>query len=97
MNSPSQSNEPPSADRPPRKLTAPPRDLLRDPLQIGISIVGVTALFGGAGWWLDSKLNCFPLLMFIGAVLGMFGSIYSIVVRLRAQDAAAGKKQPRES
>ena len=58
-------------------------DYLRDPLQMGLTIVGVTAALGGVGWWLDSKLHTFPFLMAIGAVAGMFGILYVIVVRLR--------------
>jgi F0F1-type ATP synthase assembly protein I len=53
---------------------------------MGLTIVGVTAALGGVGWWLDSLLGTFPLLMVIGAVTGMFGIIYVTVVRLRDSD-----------
>ncbi|MBI5058476.1 AtpZ/AtpI family protein [candidate division KSB1 bacterium] len=93
MNSPNPQSEPPSEGKPGRrKFTEPPRNFLRDPLQIGVSIVGVTVVFGGGGWWLDSKLGSFPVFLFVGSVLGLFGSIYSIVVRLRVQDSDAWKK-----
>jgi F0F1-type ATP synthase assembly protein I len=58
-------------------------DFIRDPLQLGLTIVGVTAAIGGAGWWLDSKLGTFPFLMVLGAAAGMFGVIYVTVMRLR--------------
>ncbi len=61
-------------------------DYLRDPLQLGLTIVGVTVAFGGAGWWLDSLLGTFPFLMVLGAALGMFGIMYVTVMRLRNSD-----------
>jgi F0F1-type ATP synthase assembly protein I len=71
-------------------------DDLRDPLQLGIQIVGVTAAFGGLGWWLDRLLHTFPVLMAVGAVVGLFGIIYLTYKRLRAtdtdSDAASGKR-----
>ncbi len=72
-------------------MGSPPRDLLHDPLQLGLTMVGVTALFGGAGWWLDGKFGTFPILMVLGAVFGMFGSLYSLILKLRAQDRAPKK------
>ncbi len=61
-------------------------DYLRDPLQMGLTIVGVTIAFGGAGWWLDSVIGTFPFLMTIGAALGLFGILYVTVKRLKASD-----------
>lgn len=61
-------------------------DYLRDPLQMGLTIVGVTAALGGAGWWLDSRLGTFPVLMVIGAAAGLFGIIYISVIRLRESE-----------
>ena len=61
-------------------------DYLRDPLQLGLSIVGVTAMFGGAGWWLDNQFGTFPFLMVFGAVAGMFGILYITVMRLRESE-----------
>ncbi|MFZ5434597.1 MAG: AtpZ/AtpI family protein [Calditrichota bacterium] len=66
-----------------------PRSDLNDPLQIGISIVGVTAVFGGIGWWLDTKLHTFPILMAIGAFLGLFGIIYLTYLRLQEHSKQA--------
>jgi F0F1-type ATP synthase assembly protein I len=97
VNSPNPLSVSPPADKPPRKFTEPPRDFLRDPLQVGISIVGVTAAFGGGGWWLDTRIGSFPIFMFIGAVLGLFGAIYSIIVRLRAQDRQHTKRPSTKS
>jgi F0F1-type ATP synthase assembly protein I len=62
------------------------RDPIKDPLQLGLTIVGVTAMFGGAGWWLDKLLGTFPILLVIGAVVGMFGIIYLTILRLRESD-----------
>jgi len=67
-------------------LSPESRDPLRDPLQTGVTIVGVTAVFGGAGWWLDLRIHTFPVLMIIGAALGLFGAIYLMVLRLREAD-----------
>ncbi len=53
---------------------------------MGFQIVGVTAIFGGLGWWVDRLLHTFPFLMVAGAVLGMFGIIYLMYLRLRASD-----------
>jgi F0F1-type ATP synthase assembly protein I len=61
-------------------------DYVRDPLQMGLTIVGVTAAFGGIGWWLDSLLGTFPFLMALGAVAGMFGILYVTVLKLRDSD-----------
>ena len=61
---------------------------------MGIQIVGVTAAFGGLGWWLDTLLHTFPILMATGAVIGMFGIMYITYMRLRASDkngASSGK------
>jgi F0F1-type ATP synthase assembly protein I len=88
--------------RPPRKPNEPlsaessgaGRDL-NDPLQIGITIVGTTAILGGIGWWLDSILHTFPILMAIGATLGLFGIIYATYLRLKEADSRAGKAEPR--
>jgi hypothetical protein len=61
-------------------------DYMRDPLQMGLVIVGVTVAFGGAGWWLDNLLGTFPFLMALGAVAGMFGILYLTVLKLRNSD-----------
>jgi F0F1-type ATP synthase assembly protein I len=61
-------------------------DSLHDPLQLGMTIVGVTAILGGIGWWLDSLLGTFPILMALGAVAGLFGIIYLTYLRLREAD-----------
>lgn len=53
---------------------------------MGIQIVGVTAAFGGLGWWLDKLLHTFPFLMAAGAVIGLFGIMYLTYMRLRASD-----------
>jgi len=62
----------------------PPR---QDPLAIGLTIVASTALFGGAGWWLDKQLHTFPFLMALGAVIGMAASLYRTVLLLKQQDS----------
>ena len=72
----------------------PPRSDLSDPLQIGISIVGTTALIGGLGWWLDSLLHTFPVLMAIGATLGLFGIIYLTYMRLQAAGRKPDRSEP---
>ena len=59
----------------------------RDPLQIGGTIVGVTVAFGGAGWWLDSVIGSFPFGLMIGAVIGLFGVLYSNYLWLKAMDS----------
>ena len=61
-------------------------DYVRDPLQMGLLIVGVTAAFGGAGWWLDKLLHTFPFLMVLGAVVGLFGILYVTIKRLQQSD-----------
>lgn len=77
----------PPPDPSPRVGSNPPsRDFLRDPIQLGVSIVGTTAVFGGAGWWVDKRLHTFPILMVLGAVCGLFGIIYVTYKRLRAED-----------
>lgn len=69
------------------------RRVLNDPLQIGVTIVGTTAIFGGIGWWLDSKLHTFPILMALGAVSGLFGIIYATYLRLKEADRRTRQKQ----
>jgi len=82
----------PPPDRPPRSGFNPPgRDFLRDPLQLGVTIVGTTAAFGGAGWWLDARLHTFPVLLVVGAAFGLFGILYVTYQRLRAE---GNSKQP---
>jgi hypothetical protein len=80
----------PDPQKPGWGLTNP--DDLRDPLQIGLTIVGVTAALGGLGWWLDSLLHTFPILMVIGAAAGMFGIIYLTYKRLQAFDDSKPRK-----
>lgn len=70
---------------------------LRDPLQLGVTIVGTTAVFGGIGWWLDSLLGSFPVLMALGAMAGLFGIIYVTYLRLREADRAAQRDRQDES
>lgn len=89
----------PPPERPRRSGVRPsPRGYLRDPLQLGVSIVGTTAAFGGAGWWLDARLHTFPILMALGAAAGLFGIIYLTYLRLREADRktddAAGEDKP---
>jgi F0F1-type ATP synthase assembly protein I len=72
-----------------------PGDYVRDPLQMGLTIVGVTIAFGGAGWWLDSLLHSFPLLMVIGAVVGLAGILYVTVKRLQEMDQQSRKPDQR--
>jgi hypothetical protein len=63
-----------------------PRNYLHDPLQVGLTIVGTTAAMGLLGWWLDSKLHTFPILMALGAAAGLFGIMYQLYLRLRDSD-----------
>ena len=78
----------PPPDRPSRS------EFFHDPLQLGVTIVGTTAAFGGAAWWLDSLLHTFPILMAIGAALGLFGILYLTYQRLRTENDA---KRPPEN
>jgi hypothetical protein len=71
---------------PPPDRPSPGRGFLRDPLQLGIIIVGTTAIFGGAGWWLDTRLHTFPVLLAVGAALGLFGILYVTYQRLRSEE-----------
>jgi F0F1-type ATP synthase assembly protein I len=59
---------------------------LRDPLQIGGTIVGVTVVFGGVGWWIDSLIGTFPFGMMLGSVIGLFGVIYLNYLWLKEMD-----------
>jgi len=96
MRPPSRMTGSPPPDRPsPGGFKPPGRGFLRDPLQLGITIVGTTAAFGGAGWWLDSRLHTFPVLLAVGAVLGLFGILYITYQRLRAEDDARQPPQTR--
>jgi len=77
----------PSPDPPPKsKRTPTGGSYLRDPLQTGVTIVGTTAVFGGIGWWIDSMVGTFPILMVLGAVFGLAGILYSIILKLRSAD-----------
>ncbi len=62
------------------------RNYRRDPLQIGGTIVGVTIVFGGAGWWLDSLIGTFPFGLMIGSVTGLFGVMYINYLWLKEMD-----------
>ncbi|MBK6909608.1 MAG: AtpZ/AtpI family protein [bacterium] len=73
---------------------SPPTDVLKgfqpprqDPLAIGLTIVASTALFGGAGWWIDRQFNTFPFLMVLGAVVGMIASLYRTILLLKQQNS----------
>jgi F0F1-type ATP synthase assembly protein I len=83
----------PQPDPPKRFGSGTSGDYLRDPLQMGFQIVGVTAVFGGVGWWLDKLLHTFPFLMAFGAALGLFGIIYLTYLRLRASDKDDSKSE----
>jgi F0F1-type ATP synthase assembly protein I len=78
-----------------RKLPRSGGDQFNDPLQMGMTIVGVTVVFGGFGWWIDSLIGTFPVLMIIGAVVGLFGILYLTVMRLKESDRK--KKIPENS
>lgn len=80
----------PQPDRPRRRFNTL-GDSVHDPLQLGITIVGVTVLFEAAGWWLDRILHTFPILMALGAMLGLFGIIYLTYIRLREADKDQSK------
>jgi F0F1-type ATP synthase assembly protein I len=69
----------------PKKIRAD-RNYRRDPLQIGGTIVGVTVVFGGAGWWLDSLIGTFPFGLMIGSVIGLFGVMYLNFLWLKEMD-----------
>jgi hypothetical protein len=88
---PKRSPQPDKAESDPL-LSSPVRDSLHDPLQMGITIVGVTAAFGGAGWWLDRRLHTFPILLVIGAFVGLIGIIYATAKRLRESDSREEEK-----
>jgi len=60
---------------------------------MGMQIVGVTAVFGGIGWWLDKLLHTFPVLMSLGAAAGLFGIIYVTYLRLREADRRDAEKR----
>ena len=93
---PSNESSPPDPNQ--RRIIRPPsRDFLHDPLQLGLTIVGITAAFGGAGWWIDSRLHTFPFLMVLGAVAGLFGVIYTTVLRLRQSDRTESQDTDSES
>jgi len=85
----------PTRPRPSGSPSAKPggRRELNDPLQIGVTIVGTTAIFGGIGWWLDSQLHTFPILMALGAALGLFGIIYATYLRLKEADLRARQRE----
>jgi F0F1-type ATP synthase assembly protein I len=78
-----------------RKLPRSGGDQFNDPLQMGMTIVGVTVVFGGFGWWIDGLIGTFPVLMIIGAVVGLFGILYLTVMRLKESDRK--KKIPENS
>ncbi len=67
----------------------PPR---QDPLQIGLTIVASTAVFGLLGWWVDKKIGSFPILMSLGAMLGLALAIYRTVLVLRREDSTNDSK-----
>jgi F0F1-type ATP synthase assembly protein I len=76
------------------------RTYLRDPLQIGGTIVGVTVVFGGVGWWIDSLIGTFPFGMMLGSVAGLFGVIYLNYLWLKEmdrQESASDAKQDSEN
>ncbi|MCL4304862.1 AtpZ/AtpI family protein [bacterium] len=68
----------------------PPRR--QDPLQIGLTIVASTAVFGLLGWWVDKKIGSFPILMSLGAMLGLALAIYRTVLVLRREDSTNDSK-----
>jgi F0F1-type ATP synthase assembly protein I len=69
------------------------KDSLHDPLQMGITIVGVTVVFGAAGWWIDRRLHTFPIFLILGAIVGLSGIIYATAKRLRESDSPNEEKK----
>jgi len=57
---------------------------------MGATIVGVTVVFGGGGWWLDGLIGSFPLFLILGAVVGLFGVLYATIARVREMDKRSG-------
>ena len=68
----------------------------QDPLQIGLTIVAATALFGIVGWWIDRRLETFPLLMALGCVIGFSAAMYHVIMRVRQMDDKKGKEEEAE-
>ncbi len=50
-----------------------------DALSIGIQFVIIIFLFLGIGYWLDSKINTFPIFLIVFVFIGFGIALYTIV------------------
>ncbi|MBL0331937.1 MAG: AtpZ/AtpI family protein [Chlorobiota bacterium] len=46
---------------------------------LGLQLAAAMCLFGGVGYWLDSKYGFKPWFMIIGIVLGAVGGMVSVI------------------
>jgi F0F1-type ATP synthase assembly protein I len=46
---------------------------------LGIQMVGIIAVFGGIGWWIDSRFSLKPWGMMFGCLLGAGGGMYYFI------------------
>ncbi|MCE7934236.1 MAG: AtpZ/AtpI family protein [Chlorobi bacterium CHB2] len=55
-------------------------------LGMGFQLAAAMAVFGGVGWWADSKYGTAPWLLVVGVVLGATGGLISMIrTSLRSQ------------
>ncbi|MFP4145812.1 MAG: AtpZ/AtpI family protein [Phycisphaeraceae bacterium] len=68
-------NDPgPSGNKARRRREPSPLLLLGAGAEVGL----VTAAMCLLGWWIDTKLGTFPILLLVGAAMGIVGGLYNL-------------------
>lgn len=63
---------------------------------LGTQFAATLGVFGGLGWWLDTKLGSSPWLLIIGIFAGFGLGLYSMIKKL-GPSASRGAHEPPDS
>ena len=60
---------------------------------MGLHFAATIAVFGGGGYWLDSRLGSSPWLLIVGVFLGFGLGLYSMVLKLGPAGSGSGRSE----
>ncbi len=60
---------------------------------LGIQMVVIIAIFGGIGWWIDSRFSLKPWGMLIGCLFGAGGGMYFFIRAILRANLEAGEEE----
>jgi F0F1-type ATP synthase assembly protein I len=75
----------------PRKSQQSTMAQLAPYMGMGLQIAAAMTVFGGLGWWLDTRFNTTPWLLVVGVILGATGGMISAIrTALRGEKKSSG-------